>query len=86
MDMMNGTIGVIVRSMLSKTVESNEVGKLFALLGVIESLLPLAIVPSYAMLYKTTATFFPGAIFILSAVLTIPAEVIFLQAIKSNII
>lgn len=76
--MMNGTIGVVVRSMLSKLVAANEVGKLFALLGVIDSLLPLVMMPTYALVYRSTVTFFAGAFFFLSAGITLPAEFIFL--------
>jgi len=77
-DLMNGTIGVVVRSMLSQTVSSNEIGKLFALLGVLESLLPVAMVPVYATIYRNTVTTFAGAFFLLSAAITIPAEIIFM--------
>ncbi|OXA62353.1 solute carrier family 46 member 3 [Folsomia candida] len=80
-DLMNGTIGVVVRSMLSKTVAPDEIGKLFALLGVLESLIPIGMVPTYAMLYKNTVTIFAGAFFLLSAALTIPAEIIFIYFI-----
>jgi len=76
--MMNGTIGVIVRSMLSKIVRPDEVGKMFSLLGVLESLLPLVMVPAYAMLYRSTATVFAGAFFFLSVAVTLPAEAIFM--------
>ncbi|OXA63563.1 proton-coupled folate transporter [Folsomia candida] len=80
-DLMNGTIGVVVRSMLSKTVAPDEIGKLFALLGVLESLIPIGMVPTYALLYKNTVTVFAGAFFLLSAALTIPAEIIFIYFI-----
>lgn len=78
MDLMNGTMGVVVRSMLSKTVVQNETGKLFALLGVLESLLPILMVPTYAMTYRSTVSVFAGAFFLLSAAVTIPAEILFM--------
>jgi len=77
-DLMNGTIGVVVRSMLSKNVSSNEIGKLFALLGVLESLLPVGMVPLYAITYRNTVATFAGGFFLLSVAITVPAEIIFM--------
>jgi len=77
-DSMNGTLGVVIRSMLSKAVRPEEVGQMYALLGVLESLAPVVMVPVYAMVYQNTATVFAGAFFFLSAGLTLPAEIIFL--------
>lgn len=76
--MMNGTIGVVMRSMLSKLVEPDEVGKWFALIGVMDSLVPIPMAPAYALIYRSTLSTFTGAFFILSAGVTIPAELIFL--------
>ncbi|XP_021967778.2 uncharacterized protein LOC118433628 isoform X2 [Folsomia candida] len=85
LDMMNGTIGVVVKSMLSKSVAINEVGKLFALLGAIDSLLPLVTMPTYAFVYRSTVTFFSGAFFLLSAGITLPVEIIFMESDVDNV-
>jgi len=76
--MMSGALIVIIRSMLSKTVQPDEVGQTFALLGIIESLVPLVMAPVYAITYHSTVFVFPGAFFFMSAGIMLPAEVIFL--------
>ena len=51
----------INRSCLSKLIGSNEIGRAFTVLAVLESLLPLLTKPFNAFLYKKTLSTFPGA-------------------------
>lgn len=78
--MMNGTMIVISRSMLSKIVDDNEIGKLFSLIAILETLTPLAMDPTYSKLFHFTLKngYFLGAFFLLSAALTVPPQIIYL--------
>ena len=65
------------RSATSKCVEMHELGKVFALLYSIESLIPMAMTQIYASLWKATSTVpgigetvWVGSCFFLSAILT----------------
>jgi PCFT/HCP family folate transporter-like MFS transporter 1/3 len=59
----------MVRCLLSKTVEKDEVGKAFALLAVVSSLTLIAGNPAFRQLYNETIGTFPSAIFLLFAAL-----------------
>jgi len=76
-DMMNGTMIVVNKSILSKLVAQEEVGNLFAFVGVVDSVSPLILVPIYNILYKATFETLPGTFYLLSAGLTIPAFIVF---------
>jgi len=73
---MNHTIAAIVRSMMTKRVDSSETGKLNAFLAILNSILPVLLMPVYNNLYKHTVEFFSGGFNILSAGLTVPALVV----------
>jgi hypothetical protein len=75
---MNGAMAVVTRSMLSKRTEREEAGKLFTLLAVISAALPSGLVPLYASVYAATVESFSGAFNLLSAALTVPAQIILL--------
>ena len=66
-----GTIGVckyaVVRSLMSKCIDSNEVGKVFSLFAVAASIAPIGGNPIFRQLYNKTMDTFPGAIFLLCA-------------------
>ena len=76
-DMMNGTMVVVNKSILSKLVSQDEVGNLFAFVGVVDSVSPLLLVPTYNTVYKATFETLPGTFYLLSAGLTIPAFIVF---------
>lgn len=77
-DMMNGTMWVIAKAMVSKVVMSEEYGKVFTVFGLISSLVPLVADPAYAFLYRATvSSYLPGAVFFLSAALTLPPQIIY---------
>lgn len=75
--MMNGTMVVVNKSILSKLVLQDEVGNLFAFVGVVDSVSPLLLVPTYNTVYKATIETLPGTFYLISAGLTIPAFMIF---------
>ena len=68
-----GEIGIckfaMVRCLLSKSVEKDEVGKAFALLAVFSAVIPIAGNPAFRQLYNATIGTFPAAIFLLFAAL-----------------
>jgi len=59
----------VVRSLLSKCIDANEVGKVFSILAVIASVAPIGGNPVFRQLYNKTLDTFPGAIFLLFAAL-----------------
>ncbi|XP_071441290.1 probable peptidoglycan muropeptide transporter SLC46 [Hetaerina americana] len=61
------TASPVSRSILSKSVPQDELGKVFSLTASLEALTPLASSPLYTLLYNKTLHAFPGAFFILSA-------------------
>ena len=59
----------VVRSLLSRCIDTDEVGKVFSILSVIASVAPIGGNPVFRQLYNKTIDTFPGAIFILFAAL-----------------
>lgn len=76
--MFNGTTFIAMRSIISKLVSADELGKINSLFGVSEALMPLMYGPMYSMIYKMTIDYLPGAFFLFGGILTIPAVLIFL--------
>ncbi|XP_055594457.1 tetracycline resistance protein, class A-like [Uranotaenia lowii] len=77
-EMLNGTSFISMRSIASKLVASDELGKVNSLFGVAEALMPLVYAPMYTTLYAATIDSLPGAFFLLGGALTAPAVVIFM--------
>lgn len=77
-DMMNGTMAVVLKSMISKLVGEAEFGQVFAFVGVLEALTPYVADPVYIALYKYTFQIFAGSFYFFSIALTIPPQLIFL--------
>lgn len=73
-----------MRSIATKLVESDELGKVNSLFGVAEALMPLVYAPMYASLYQATIETLPGAFFLVGGALTTPAVIIFLWMYKMN--
>jgi PCFT/HCP family folate transporter-like MFS transporter 1/3 len=57
----------VVRSLISKCISIDEVGKVFSILAVVAALAPVAGNPMFRQLYNATLETFPGAIFLLAA-------------------
>ena len=45
------------RSLISKNVKANEVGRVFSVVGIFETILPFATAPVFGFLYKSTVEF-----------------------------
>ena len=59
----------VVRSLMSKCIDSNEVGKVFSMIAIIAALAPIGGNPVFRQLYNKTISTFPGAVFLLFAAL-----------------
>ncbi len=59
----------IIRSLLSKFIEPDEVGKVFSLLAIISAVGPMAGNPVFRQLYYYTISIYPGAMFLCFAAL-----------------
>jgi len=86
-DLLGGYAFSAARSATSKCVEMHELGKVFALLYSIESLIPMAMTQIYASLWKATSTVpgigetvWVGSCFFISAILTTVALALSLVA------
>ncbi|CAH1967114.1 unnamed protein product [Acanthoscelides obtectus] len=76
-EILNGTSFIAMRSIASKLVPTDELGKVNSLFGACESLMPLVYGPMYSATYAATINTMPGAFFILGGFLTFPAVIIF---------
>ncbi|CAG9822653.1 unnamed protein product [Phaedon cochleariae] len=76
-EILNGTSFIAMRSIASKLVPTEELGKVNSLFGACEALMPLVYGPMYNATYAATINVMPGAFFILGGFLTIPAVIIF---------
>ncbi|XP_078036330.1 putative peptidoglycan muropeptide transporter SLC46 [Augochlora pura] len=72
-EIVNGTSFIAMRSIVSKLVSADELGKVNSLFGVCESLMPLVYGPMYSSIYGATMKSFPGTFFIVGACMTMPA-------------
>ncbi|KAF5273413.1 hypothetical protein FQA39_LY07430 [Lamprigera yunnana] len=76
-EILNGTSFIAMRSIASKLVPTDELGKINSLIGVSEALMPLVYGPLYSATYAATMYSMPGAFYLLGGCLTIPACIIF---------
>lgn len=81
-EILNGTSFIAMRSIASKLVSSDELGKVNSLFGVAEALVPLIYSPLYAAVYAATMDTLPGAFFLLGGAMTVPAVIIFLLVLQ----
>ncbi|KAG6465758.1 hypothetical protein O3G_MSEX015371, partial [Manduca sexta] len=76
-EIFNGTSFIAMRSIASKLVNSEELGKVNSLFGLAEAMMPLVYGPLYSRVYMATLNILPGAVFLLGAGMTVPAVAIF---------
>lgn len=76
--MLNGTSFIAMRSIVSKLVSPEELGKINSLFGLAEALVPLVYGPLYSRIYAVSINSFPGGFFLVGAILTAPAIAVFL--------
>ncbi|XP_063905076.1 probable peptidoglycan muropeptide transporter SLC46 [Zophobas morio] len=85
LEALNGTSFIAMRSIISKMVPPDELGKINSLFGVAEALMPLIYGPMYNLMYKATIRFLPGAFFLLGGCLTTPAVFIFFWLYRQHL-
>lgn len=73
----SGANMIVPRATLSKFIPTNEQGKVMSFLACLESISPLVAAPLYTMVYTSTFEVMPGAIFLLTAALTLVPILIF---------
>ncbi|XP_004930683.2 lysosomal proton-coupled steroid conjugate and bile acid symporter SLC46A3 [Bombyx mori] len=83
-EIFNGTSFIAMRSMISKLVERDELGKVNSFFGLAEAMMPLIYAPMYTTVYTATIKSFPGAFFLLGGGLTTPAVLIFMWLYLAN--
>nr|BAM19434.1 adenylate cyclase [Papilio xuthus] len=76
-EVLNGTAAIALRSLSSKLVSYQELGKLNSLFGMVETIMPLIYAPIYTKVYVASLHILPGTVFLLSIASTIPVLVIF---------
>lgn len=69
---------LVVRSVAPKFVEAEEVGRLYAILSIIENLAQTVFVPMYNTIFNTTLTSFPGAYLCVSMAMLATTAIIFM--------
>ncbi|XP_037726516.1 solute carrier family 46 member 3 [Drosophila subpulchrella] len=77
-EIFNGTAFIAMRSIATKLVSKDELGKVNSLFGVAEALMPMVFAPMYTTLYAASLRVLPGAFFLLGGGLTLFSVFIFL--------
>jgi len=76
-DVLNGTLSVMPRTIISKLVSVSEAGTIFTILAIINAALPSGLVPLYTLVYNRTIEIdFEGGYNLLSLALCIPPTLI----------
>jgi len=70
---------LIIRSLISKLVDNSDLGKVYAVLGSLENIIPLAFSPILTYTYNNTLDVYPGTIYAISAAITGVAVLCFIQ-------
>ena len=55
-----------IRSLMSKLVPSTDLGKIYATMGALENLVPLAVSPGFTLLYNHSLETWPGLVMTLT--------------------
>lgn len=66
--LLDATSTTMFRSLITKLVHADEVGKVFSVVGTFQALMPFAAGPIFGFLYKNTVSYLPSAfLFLISA-------------------
>ncbi|XP_061720586.1 uncharacterized protein LOC133527548 [Cydia pomonella] len=76
LDMFSSAGATSLRSIATKLVQADEVGKTSSLISISEALVPVIYSPLYSKVYLSTLTSFSGAFYLISASLAVPAIII----------
>ncbi|XP_026763158.1 proton-coupled folate transporter-like [Galleria mellonella] len=84
-DMFSSAGSTSLRSIATKLVDADEIGKTSSLISISEALVPVIYSPVYSKVYLSTLSTFAGAFYLISGALAVPAIVILiLLHIQSN--
>lgn len=75
-EILNATTFTSLRSIASKIVEKQEIAKVNSIFSLTETMASLIFLPFYSWLYMVTLNVFSGAVFLTSAIITIPPSMI----------
>ncbi|XP_064095307.1 probable peptidoglycan muropeptide transporter SLC46 [Macrobrachium nipponense] len=64
---LSGLAALVNRSILSKIVPDEEIGKVFSMTAAFETAVPLMSSPVYTLVYNNSITSFPGAVYLMTA-------------------
>ncbi|CAG5049234.1 unnamed protein product [Parnassius apollo] len=78
LDMFSSAGATSLRSIATKLIEADEVGKMSSLISISEALVPVIYSPVYSKVYLSTLSTLPGAFYLISAALAVPAMGVFL--------
>lgn len=77
-EILNATTYTSLRSLASKLIPSEEMGKMNSLFSLVETLAALVFDPTYSTIYARTVSVFTGAVYLYSSLMSIPAIAILL--------
>ncbi|XP_075981113.1 lysosomal proton-coupled steroid conjugate and bile acid symporter SLC46A3-like [Anticarsia gemmatalis] len=77
-DFFGNSGAIAIRSLGTKVVDQDKVGKICSLIGFVETLIPVIYIPLYSKLFSNTVETLPGAVYFLGGTMTIPAFLIFI--------
>ena len=59
-----------IRSLMSKLVPATDLGKIYATMGALENLVPIAVSPGFTILYNNSLDSWPGLVIIFNIILS----------------
>ncbi|XP_050443435.1 proton-coupled folate transporter-like [Adelges cooleyi] len=77
-DIFHGTSLIAIRSILSKLVPANELGKVLAIVSLVETIVPAIFRPMFSLIYSSTLHTLPGTFYIVGGIIVTPSIFIFL--------
>ncbi|XP_031356797.1 proton-coupled folate transporter-like isoform X1 [Photinus pyralis] len=77
-EVFNGTAFAASRSIITKLVLDQDLGKVNSLFGMAEAITTLIYGPAFSALYKSTIQIFPGTFFVVGSCLTIPPIIMYI--------
>lgn len=80
-DMFVSVRALTLKSIISTFVENAELGRIFSIIGIIESFAKFVFVSSYSIIYKFTLETWPGAFYIVSCFCLCVTTVLFVYVL-----
>ena len=60
-----------IRSLMSKLVPATDLGKIYATMGALENLVPIAVSPGFTILYNNSLDSWPGLVIIFNIIFSV---------------